>query len=212
VLTLGFLGASRLRTRKYSTIIILILCIGATAYAAFYAESETSIHPISRIGIAAEDSGSILRLEMMRDATTQYLDNPILGSATVEVRSRTYPHNILVEAFMATGTFGGLLTLCLIAVSLRASWVLVRSAACGWVALVFVQYLIADLLSGSLFLAERLWYYSIGVAVLSAGYVSEVRAAKAAGPSILKRKTQILRVMGRGAGANSHLDIGVRDL
>jgi O-antigen ligase len=98
------------------------------------------------------------RHNMIRDAWREYMDHPWLGSSLVERNALIYPHNAFVEAFMATGTFGGSAFVLLILVAIyRAARVIWRDAATAWVPFCFFQQLIGAMFSGGLYGNVALW-------------------------------------------------------
>jgi O-Antigen ligase len=98
------------------------------------------------------------RQYLARDAWHEYLQHPILGSSMVERRSLAYPHNCVVEAFMATGTFGGAIFVSMLLMAVYRAIILTRvDVAMSWVSLCFFQQLIAAMFSGGLYGNAALW-------------------------------------------------------
>ena len=104
-----------------------------------------------------EDLSTIERRTLLLNAIDQFVDHPLLGNAFVEAETQTYPHNQLVEAAMATGVFG----LCLYGFVLFNSALrllrLFMSKGRTLFALVALQYLVGEHLSGSLYSSGGLW-------------------------------------------------------
>jgi hypothetical protein len=150
----------RLKTLIASLLLLSVILV------TFYFNIDTFIQPITRIATTFyfEDESSVERIEMIRNGWKQFLDNPISGSALVELNMGSYPHNIVVESFMATGIIGGLLLLAIVIISLHASWHLIRAGTgYNWVGLLFIQCLIGEMFSGSIFCSASIWYYSAAV-------------------------------------------------
>jgi O-antigen ligase len=98
------------------------------------------------------------RHNMIRDAWREYLDHPWLGSSIVERNALIYPHNAMIEAFMATGTFGGTaFALLVLAAIYRAIRLIRRDPAMAWIPLCFFQQLIGAMFSGGLYSNVPLW-------------------------------------------------------
>jgi O-antigen ligase len=98
------------------------------------------------------------RENMLRDAWKEYLDHPWLGSSIVERNSLSYPHNAVVEAFMATGTFGGAAFALLVLLAIyRAITFMRRETALAWIPICFFQQLIGAMFSGGLYSNYGLW-------------------------------------------------------
>jgi O-antigen ligase len=70
----------------------------------------------------------------------------------------SYPHNSIVEAFMAIGTFGGaVFTMLMLFAIIRAIRLIKRDVVMAWVPICFFQYLIGAMFSGGLFSNPLLW-------------------------------------------------------
>jgi O-antigen ligase len=95
---------------------------------------------------------------MIRDAWREYLDHPWFGSSIVERNALIYPHNAIVEAFMATGTFGGsAFALLVLAAIYRAVRLIRRDPGTAWIPICFFQQLIGAMFSGGLYGNVPLW-------------------------------------------------------
>lgn len=98
------------------------------------------------------------RIQLYLLAIDQFIQNPLLGSALVEVTTGFYPHNIFVEAFMALGIIGGLMLLCLLAKITSLAYKLVnRESSYGGIAILYIQYLVGAQFSGALWGLVALW-------------------------------------------------------
>ncbi len=154
-----------------------VLMVGFTATIVLFAvgaavrvQDQFGIPLVSRVAAlsqARSDQASNLRLTYMRDAWGQFMEHPVLGSALEERNSRGYPHNVNLEAFMATGVLGGAAFLALTLAGLWASFRLLRrDPDNGWIALLFLQAFIAASTSGSLVGSAP--YYAFLAAAVSA--------------------------------------------
>ncbi|MFC1531368.1 O-antigen ligase family protein [Gemmatimonadota bacterium] len=98
------------------------------------------------------------RLQLISDAWKQFLGQPLLGSSLDELGSAWYPHNLIVESFMATGILGGGAFVVLVVggliAALRISIVIPQQA---WVALLYVQYFLGAQFSGALYTSYTMW-------------------------------------------------------
>lgn len=99
------------------------------------------------------------RIGLVAAAWSQFLDHPIIGSAIVEKTSGNYPHNLVVESFMATGILGGLAFTMLLLAGVRAALRLILNTRVhAWLGLLFVQLAVWTNLSGSLYTHFTFWY------------------------------------------------------
>ena len=105
-----------------------------------------------------EDLSTINRLMLLADAAQQFVDNPFFGHAFIESESQTYPHNPLLEAGMATGVLGFTLYLMVFLASSVRLFLWIAGRAPGpFLALLALQYLIGENISGSLYASGSLW-------------------------------------------------------
>lgn len=90
------------------------------------------------------------------NAIDQAVRNPLLGSAYTELQTGQYPHNLLLESFMALGVVGGVL---LLFICLRAGFRAAVRLRLGelLLPLLFVQYFVGAQFSSSLWGAEAFW-------------------------------------------------------
>lgn len=107
-------------------------------------------------GGAVNDLSASERLEFQGRAWEQFLGSPVLGSGFAEKVSGTYPHNIVIEAFMATGVVGVILLVFLLVRAIRCSTWMVRAGDLLPV-LLLVQYAVNSQISGSLAASDALW-------------------------------------------------------
>ncbi len=111
---------------------------------------------LGRFGSIGEDPSSVERILLQESALRQFLENPLTGSAHVELESLTYPHNTVFEAAMATGVIGvALFGLLLIGILVEIVRRLFRGDRL--VPLLALQYLVASQLSGALFASADFW-------------------------------------------------------
>jgi O-antigen ligase len=106
----------------------------------------------------ARDRSASMRIELMTSAWHGFKAQPLFGSGFEERTSGYYPHNVVVEAFMATGMLGGVIFLLLIAMTLRAALrlMLARDSQ-SWLAVLCIQYLVAAQFSGALYASMPMW-------------------------------------------------------
>ena len=132
---------------------------------------NTIYKPIIRVTGVSQDASNAIRSDLLRNSVEQALGAPILGSALVEKNSRTYPHNILIESFLAGGVISGICMMILIAIGVGSALKSVRGhSESAWVAILYLQYLIDSMLSGALFLSPHFWYFSFATVALAADF------------------------------------------
>ncbi len=108
------------------------------------------------------------RVFMWQSAIAQFLESPLLGNGLILSDYGTYPHNAILEAFMTTGIFGGIAFLTfLVGCLIKAYQLLKYAPEHGWVAVLFVHYVIYVQLSSSIGINNYFWYGAAGVLGLS---------------------------------------------
>ena len=131
-----------------------------SAAAAYLARNGTDVKRLlgSAEAYSVSNSSVYERQNLARDAWHEYLQHPVLGSSIVERRSLAYPHNCVVEAFMATGTFGGAIFVLMLLMAIYRAILLTRvDVAMSWISLCFFQQLIGAMFSGGLYGNAALW-------------------------------------------------------
>lgn len=120
---------------------------------------------LSRLIYAIDHKGDQARIELYQIGFNEFIDNPIVGSSMLiqhGVFKGSYPHNLIIESFMATGIFGGFLFLVwVVKAAVKAIKIMLRSSKSSWVGLLFFQYFIFAMFSGNLFSSNLFWLFSI---------------------------------------------------
>lgn len=159
-LTLFLIIIKRRRSKVWAAVVLLALWT-AVPVSLNYAD-HFGIN-IDRFTETHDDSSSN-RLMLLDSAWKQFQDHPILGDR-MYTRDflTTYPHNTVVEAFMATGLVGGSCYLIIKLVALcKATRLLRRRPELAWISILFFQYLALDFFSGCLY-ADPIGWASLGM-------------------------------------------------
>jgi hypothetical protein len=120
---------------------------------------------LDRLLYAIEIGGDEARGKLIQAGFNEFLNNPFVGSAMlIQVPGFVggYPHNLIVEAFMALGFFGGILFLFYILQCIKLSIKIIgNNLGIAWIALLFLQFLIFGMFSGNLFSSNLFWLMSV---------------------------------------------------
>jgi len=147
---------------------LLAAVIAAVVPAINYLEEEGYISLMERFSETLEDVAAQERIAMAIGAWTQFTDHPLFGSAFVELRYYTYPHNIVLESLMATGVVGAGLLLANLAAAILASMRLIlASPSVAWIGFIVLPYVVRGMVSGSLYLDGAFWAYGFGALVVA---------------------------------------------
>jgi len=122
----------------------------------------TSFQVLERFSDFFTDPSTTVRTRIMTDALLQFNESPVFGSSTVEYHERFYPHNILVESLMVGGIpcFAALAAYLVSAASAGVR-IYQQLPERRWLVLLFVQYVIDSMLSGSLYSNATFWVTSL---------------------------------------------------
>jgi len=135
--------------------------------------AATPLPIVDRFLNIGQDQSTSERVRMLTQALGQFEESPLLGSSVFEFESRIYPHNVFVEALMVGGVVVFVPLLMLVYESLRtAVGCLAQVCREQWLALLYLQYLVDVMFSGSLFSSVQFWTISVamlGLASASAG-------------------------------------------
>lgn len=144
------------------------LGVAAVVLAINYLEELEIIDVVARLTDTLQDVASQERAAMIVGAWHQFTLSPLLGDALVERRFMENPHNIIVESLMTLGVVGLGLLLLSMGASLAAAFGIYRGATRhAWVALIYLQYVIHCLLSGSLLTDGAFWFFGLAVLALA---------------------------------------------
>jgi O-antigen ligase len=150
------------RARRRSTIWIVGMIFFAALFAYFqYSEillADTG--PLARFSSISldGDASSISRFISFRGAFEQFVGSPVFGDGIEERIIQQYPHNVILEAFMATGVVGGVPFLVIVIAAIRASWGLLRlNSQHTWVSLIAIQNVVGAQFSGAIWSSGPMW-------------------------------------------------------
>jgi O-antigen ligase len=129
-------------------------------------DTYTPIQVVSRFQNAGSDASTSTRLDLIEGALAQFEESPWVGSSFVEYSSRFYPHNVIVEAMMTNGVLGLMaITTMLFGCCYSVGRILWNFPRERWIALLFVQYFIDSMFSGSLYFDATTWATTLMVLI-----------------------------------------------
>ena len=121
------------------------------------------------------------RISIWKDALSQFSENPLVGAGLEVSNWQLYPHNIVIESFLATGLIGGLaFVIFLTGTWLKAIRLLCQPASArsvGWIGLLFIHYSINGMFSQSIY--SNVGFWAFGIAVIAASQYPNVASALA---------------------------------
>lgn len=115
-----------------------------------------------------DDVSTTERLLSFNGAVEQFKESPLLGDFLEEKITQQYPHNPILESFMAIGIFGGMLFLLVYLTGLYCGIQLFKHPASRWLGFFFVQIFVVYNVSGSLAFSYDYWYlYALAVTIFT---------------------------------------------
>ena len=168
-----FLGSSRGS--------LLAIAVSLMSVVLFKAEGKGKIKIITAAGVMVAfgvyimnsiQSNLLMRIEKIQEIDDgdgriiRYLesisiinDNPIFGNGLVLQSFDNYPHNIFLEVIQASGLFGFIPFLVLIIFGLKsAKNIFLKNPKYSWLAVLFIQSFMGNMLSGSVITASWFWF------------------------------------------------------
>lgn len=158
--SLLFLIAARVRSKTVVIIFAMIVLVGVGFVFGEIASSPSIAAMIDRFQRinTGEDLSVSIRITSFSGAWLQFLQSPIWGDAIEERLTLYYPHNVVLEALMATGVLGGLPFCILVVSSVFYSWRIVRSEKEWiWVGLISIQFVVGAMFSGAIWQSQEFW-------------------------------------------------------
>jgi len=153
---------------KKIIILLILLIIGYFYFIDFY-ELVSKYYPnafLQRfIYSLTEDQSFSGRENLLMTGWQEFVEKPFFGSAFLIQNEKfigSYPHNLIIESFMALGILGGFIFIwylkkCLIITRSHIK----KNSNLVWIAFLFLQYFIFGMFSGNIFSSELFWIFSL---------------------------------------------------
>ncbi|GAX36707.1 O-antigen ligase family protein [Nodularia sp. NIES-3585] len=160
---------------KVFSIMIIVMIFANISLSLALDSGSNIVERFSSIANDFDSSRFVQRPELYRTAIELIAEYPIFGYA-LEIPVLGYPHNLILEAFLATGLLGGFLFLLLyVYAGIKALRIIMdENNSWGWLGLIYIQYAIAAMLSGALYSSYTFWYLFfaiIGLKKLNTAYL-----------------------------------------
>lgn len=168
-------------------VLIIAVCLFVVAsftYMAHQAE-VLNIGTITRFSFtgSSDDRSTQGRLISVSSALRDAIDNPLLGAQLEERITRWYPHNLFVEALMATGlVFGSMFIFVTLSVVRMSLFAIRHRYSYSWVSLIFLQHFAQGMFSSGLYTAIDFWV-SMSAAYLASSVPHRAGIAKGVCPA-----------------------------
>jgi len=110
-----------------------------------------------RFSEISNDNSSVERFDQLRGGYNQFITNPLFGDFLEERVSKEYPHNLILESFMATGIFGGSLFLVFFIGFIFVTFYNIFKSGLHFMPLLGLSALIVSIFSGGLSFSIDFW-------------------------------------------------------
>lgn len=143
---------------KIKLLIIVSFISFALGYAAIQMGSSVFDRLLSINDAIEEGRSSAVRIDIWKQALSQFMEFPLLGDSFVIRGFNLYAHNIVVEVLLTTGILGFIPFIFLIGRGFRSAFnVFSENPAYSWVSIMFFQCFVRMLFSGSLYSGSWFW-------------------------------------------------------
>jgi O-antigen ligase len=147
---------------RYTFFLLCVVFLSYIGTANYIERNGITLSMIDRITKTADEktSGEEEHRDILfRTAIEQFIQNPLLGDQIFERFDYSYPHNIIIESFMATGMVGGILLLIMLFTVLSIGLRLFINNNYLASILFFITFfqLGLSLTSGNIFSAPEMW-------------------------------------------------------
>lgn len=140
--------------RHFLSPITILLPICFLIFAIYNLDNLMSTFFINRISdhLFVDD----IRTRLLREAFDAIISNPLTGSGIDPLE--TYPHNLIVESFVVFGVLSGLTFCYVVTYALVSMKKIARDNSRNfWVCILFVQYFVGAMFSGSIYFSNIFW-------------------------------------------------------
>jgi O-Antigen ligase len=147
------------RSRLYAMTLFAVAIISFVPVTQ-YVEAEFGISTYTRLFGQSQltEENTLDRFSRYDSAINNFMNNSLFGSSLEEPKHGGYPHNVFIEAMMATGIFGfSLLLVLMVTTFVFAFKLYVSVPGYGWASVLFIQYLVAAQFSGAIYTVNYLW-------------------------------------------------------
>ncbi|HXG70776.1 MAG TPA: O-antigen ligase family protein [Gemmatimonadaceae bacterium] len=148
---------SRRKTRAAGLALGAICLFGVLSWAAERTDSPL-FRRIAELADVREEDSSYFRAVLWNNAINQFHQSPLTGSGLEEEEYHSYPHNLVIEALMATGIAGGACFTIAALLAVRRSYHLIAiEHSHAWIGMVFVNYLVFGMFSSAIYNSFQYW-------------------------------------------------------
>jgi O-antigen ligase len=158
ILSLFLMTIFYIRKKNIKAVILLILTIAIGISSIFVLGlQDIFLLTLLRFSEISSDNSSVERLDQLMGGLNQFLKNPLFGDFLEERVSREYPHNLVLESFMATGIVGGSLFLCFFIGFIFVTFYNIFKSHLHFMTFIALSALVVSFFSGGLSFSVDFW-------------------------------------------------------
>ncbi len=156
--TIGGLLVYHSKRGNKKSLFLLVFILAALVAAVFLSGmQDTLLLLFTRFTEITDDDSSRERWDMLSGGFFQFLQEPLLGSFLEVKIQKEYPHNLVVEAFMATGIMGGTLFILYYLMAIRSTFGILFRTGFSLLSLTALSVIILSMFSGGLSFSIDFW-------------------------------------------------------
>ncbi len=154
IASLLFLFIINFRKIRFKNILFVFIVLGLLFYyfSDYFFVFNTLVDRLESTGLNS-DQGNVERVDLFSDAIRVAYENPLFGAHAIN----SYPHNLILESFMALGLFGGFLMIYIFFRGIAAAVYLMQNPKLNWLGLLLLTQLVSSLMSGAIWNSMIFW-------------------------------------------------------
>jgi O-Antigen ligase len=183
----GLLVYHSKKGNKKSLFLLIFILVAVVAAVFLSGMQEMLLLVFTRFTEITDDDSSLERWDMLSGGFIQFLQEPLLGSFLEEKIHKEYPHNLVVEAFMATGLVGGTIFILYYLSAIRATINILFQTGFSLLSLTALSVIILSMFSGGLSFSVDFWVCTgatFALAYQNSGLFFQMSKTEVAGPGL----------------------------
>ncbi|ANF51543.1 hypothetical protein A0O34_13975 [Chryseobacterium glaciei] len=141
---------------KYVFLFFIAGIILLNLFPSYFDVSKLIFQRISETGFSSNENDQY-RGSLLKSAWEQFLDNPFFGDSIETNFGNTYPHNIILESFMAMGIIGGILSIIIFMLNAIYSMKLMQVFAYSLFGAILIMDTVGSMSAGSIVNYLLIW-------------------------------------------------------
>ncbi|SEV94359.1 O-Antigen ligase [Chryseobacterium wanjuense] len=141
---------------KYVLLAFIVGIVLLNLFPSYFEASKLVFQRIGETGFTANENDQF-RAMLLKSAWNQFLDHPFFGDAIETSMGNAYPHNIILESFMAMGIVGGLLSIVIFIVNIIIGTKVLKVFAYSFLGGILLMDTVGSISAGSIVNYLLIW-------------------------------------------------------